>query len=153
MIKDYDIYDRTLLTEDFKEREMQIAFSDDLRHDNPNIYCRVYMSKMYQKIYIKEVYFTIHGKKVSLVRNFRRPIYKEGDRITEDRLKDKFNAFAIGKAWAEIIFWKMKEGEYMEVELTQTYSFDNEPLRTETYIYLVRCFKRPSRLPRFLLLP
>jgi hypothetical protein len=116
-----------------------------------------YLEKPYKSLHIKELSFSRDGKKCYLIKD----ITKELGELYELKLdsgKSLYQRvdgswFILGKLNQRRIFKKMKVGDGIKIELTQVYSFDDEPLQTQTFIITVACGKRSMELPSFMYLP
>ena len=113
---------------------------------------RLFITKQYQEIYIKEIGYNLENKYYKLIDNeyFIIPLRSEYDIMNDTLVDENEEPILInGKNyyWKSVDFNKKIKshfingflGQEKEIEVIQIYSFDNEPLREEKYKYRVIC--------------
>jgi hypothetical protein len=108
----------------------------------------------YKSLYIQEISGVIDGKKIIFLKNKKKAI------PSMEHLANNFYCFGEtnelnGSFWVGEVNLKAKfkyldtTGTY-DMELTQIYSFDDEPLQTQTFAYKVYCFENDLEKPWFM---
>jgi hypothetical protein len=138
-------------------RELFIEFIRYTGYYSTWITAELHTNKYYHTLYIKEISITINDETITLLKNKTKniPMMKQlsdgffslGD--TEE-FNDMFLLGKIGKNKLKHLLKKMNVNGVYAVNLTQCYSFDDEPLRTQTFGYKISRLEKDKELPWFL---
>jgi len=120
-------------------------------YTNPNyidVYGELIISEQYKKLFIKEIRYKYDDKSRVLLENtyYNIPNLKEKEQLLRvDNEPITINGkhfYRIGLSLNKKVNYHFIKGslrQEKEVEITQIYSFDDEPLREERYKYKVTC--------------
>jgi len=110
---------------------------------------RLFLTKQYEKLYIKEVSYIYKNKKHNLIidTDYYIPTIKEDEILFTNENDEPIIINELNYYWISVdLNRKVKHhlinsliGQEKEIEVIQIYSFDNEPLREEKYKYKVIC--------------
>lgn len=134
------------------EKAMQISFMYSHFDFIPNrlsIYARLFLTKQYEKLYIKEISYIYNNKNYQLIKDkeYNIPAIKENDMLFIDEGDDPVIINGGNYYWISVDlndkgkhpFIYGSRGQENEIEIIQIYSFDEEPLREERYKYKIIC--------------
>jgi hypothetical protein len=125
----------------------------------PTTYIEADMSleKPYKYLFIKELFFEIDNEKIFILKNVRKKLGKlwqwqaTGAEYKVIYSPDiDFDYFKIGQLTTrkkEKLFKWISNKDENTIKITQVYSFDDEPLKTESYEYTVTAFKEEYLTP------
>ncbi|GHT77057.1 hypothetical protein FACS1894130_00210 [Spirochaetia bacterium] len=136
------------------DRELFIEFTRYTGHSLIGIEAELHTKRPYRVLHIKELKGVVNGKTVIFLKDKAKTIHsmrqlKDGFFGLNET--DEFNgAFWLNKMNLRYLLEKINiNGEY-DMDLIQTYSFDDEPLRTQIIQYRVYRLEKDNELPWFM---